>query len=84
MFGVGANVSTLRDHWRWCSWREPALWALVGAVGVSAIHRPDTVMSILRAEAAIAAPRLAVHVMPHERALRAVRIAPHLNGARLG
>ena len=60
------------------------LWAVVSAFGVSAIYRPDTVMSIRRARAAAAAPALAVNLVPNKRALCAPRIAEHLDGARIG
>ena len=77
-------MNALRDHRRWCRWRVPVLRAVVGAVGVSAVDRPNTVMGILRALAAAAAPPLAVHVVPHKCTLRAFRIAAHRDGARLG
>ena len=75
-------MNALKDDRRWSRWR--VFWAVVDAVGIGAVHRPDTVMSILCAQAAAAAPPLAVHVVPYERAWLTPRIMYHLSGARLG
>ena len=59
-------MNALGDDW----WRRRRriLRAVVGAVGIGAVHGPNAVVSILRARASAAAPALAVHIVPHERA----------------